>query len=156
MLNLINQNIQMANQIAINNNILKMLMENSSPMNNNNQVNNQNILRPNETLIRNNLKETDFLDGKSKEMCNVLFVDELESQTNLIVPIDIKMEDLLLKFWERLKKEKKLKVKNIKDYTFLYASQIININEQRTIYECGLNQRVNKIIYCIKNNTIGG
>ena len=63
LLNLINQNIQMTNQIAINNNLIKNIIENSN-FSNVNQQNNK---------FFKEVSNIDFFPGKMGEKINVIF-----------------------------------------------------------------------------------
>ena len=145
-MNLINQNIQMANQIAINNNILKKIMEKRSSMN----ISNNNIKEK-----INNLESIDFFPGNSTEKTNVLF----ESSTsgfclNMVVPKNVKMEELLLAFIKYLEI---LGIKeNLNNLIFLFDAHTIELDEQKTIFEYGLIRETNKIIWCKKDVIIGG
>ena len=67
-MNLINQNIQMANQIAINNNILKKIMEKRSSMN----ISNNNIKEK-----INNLEPIDFFPGNSTQKKQMFYLSQV-------------------------------------------------------------------------------
>ena len=149
MLNLINQNIQMANQIAINNNILKTLIENPSSFNNINnlfQADNPNISGNNQIAFKNinmntmnkNLKDLidsiDFFPGKSNNKCNVYFENPSGLRINMIVPRDVKMSDLIYVFYIKLQMIG-YKIKKLDDYIFLFNGYTVSLNEQKNIYE---------------------
>ena len=170
MLNLIDQNIQMANQIAINNNILKMIIENPSSFNNLNNLfneNNQNLFGNNQIpFINFNINEmnknsiqfinnVDFFPGKSNNKNNILFENTNGFKTNMIVPIDVKMSELFSAFFRKIKLMG-YNVNKLEEFVFLFNGCIISLNEQRTISEYGLVERVNKIVFFEKNNIIGG
>ena len=83
MINLINQNSQMTNQIAIKNNILKSLMQN--PM-----------------KSKLDLTEINFFPRYKGKIINIFFEDNTGIKINIATPNDAQMKDLLTIFHIRL------------------------------------------------------
>ena len=148
MLTLIEQNIQMANQIALNNNILKMIIENPqsvSESDNLNQVYNQNPGMNEQNSFNDNLCNVQFENTGSGKILNV------------VVSRNMKMADLLHVFFEKFKNSGfNFNKGRLEDYVFLYGGHIISLKEQQTLFNYGLVHPVNKIVFCSKNNAIGG
>ena len=140
MINLINQNSQMTNQIAINNNILKSLMQN--PM-----------------KSKLDLSEINFFPRYKGEIINIFFQDNTGIKINIATPYDAQMKDLLTIFHIRLQiygLENKKKIYELKAYTFLYNSQKISLDEKASIFDYGLKNKLETIVFFLKNNMIGG
>ena len=143
--NLINQNIQMANQISINNNIMKSMIQNQDSDKNNSLID-----------IINNIDFFPLYEGKK---VNVIFKNSDGISINVIAPISCKMKELLTVFYIMLQiygKINNIKIWNLKEYFFLRNVHIIYLNEEKSIFDCGLYNDAQSIIFRLKNEIIGG
>ena len=148
-LNLINQNIQFQNQIQANNNMIKSILENS----NNNNL--ENINKTN--TIYDEMYDIDFFPGKEGKKINVIF-EKGYTKINVITPSDATMKELLNAFYIKFQiygKAKNIKVNKLNDYYNLYRGSTIS-GLEKTIFECGLINNVEHIIFNDKNDLIGG
>ena len=148
-LNLINQNIQLTNQIAINNNMIKEIIDNPN-------FNMENINQ--KTDFYNELYKIDFFPGKNGEKINVLFEEE-NTKINVVAPIGVTMKELIEIFYIKFQIDAIYKKKNIfklNDYNFFYKGCKISTNEKKTLKEYGLDNRVEHIVFYLKNVLIGG
>jgi len=50
----------------------------------------------------------------------------------------------------------KIKIFDIEDYIFLHNGSIISLNEEKTIFDYGLRNVFEKIVFSQKNSIIGG
>ena len=146
-INLINQNIQMANQIMINNNMIKTMIENSNFGNDNQQ-----------SLFNHYLANIDLFPGNTGRKINVIFEDD--SLTKLIVctPTDAKMSELLKVFYIKYQlyaKSQHKYIENLNEYFFIHNSRLILLDEHKTLQEFGLIHPNEKVIFKIKK-IIGG
>ena len=87
-LDLMDQNIQMANQLSINNNMIKTIFENSN-------LSDENITK----YIYNELYNIDFFPLKSGEKINVIFKDSTGTSITVVAPMDATMRELLEVFY---------------------------------------------------------
>ena len=146
-MNLINQNNQMVNQIAINNNMIKSLLENP---------NSENIFEENK--FDDYISNINFFPGYMGKRINVLF-EYNGIQINVIAPEDVKMKELLKIFYIKfqiLTRNKNYKVWELYDYIFLFNGCKISFGEEKSLIDYGLNKPVNKILFYLKDNIIGG
>ena len=146
---LINQNIQMENQIIINNNMIKNLIENSNHSSENMNTNNN---------LYDDLFDVDFFPGKIGARINVIF-ESGTTKINVVAPLDTPMKELLQIFYVKLQiygKYFKKKIHKLNDYYFLYRALKISLDEKRTLFEYGLNNMTEHIIFDLSNILIGG
>ena len=142
-LNLINQNIQMANQIVINNNMIKTMIENS------NQQNQFNF----------DLSNIDLFPGNTGEKINVIFEYDSFTIITVITPLDAKMKDLLKAFYIKFQlyaKSKNKDIRNLDEYSFIHSARLISLDEQRTLQEFGFVHSFEHVIFKLKQDIIGG
>ena len=147
-LNLINQNIQMANQIVINNNMIKTMIENSN-FGNDNQL----------SLFNSDLANIDLFPGNTGKKINVIFEDDSLTKLAVVAPIDAKMSELLKAFYIKFQFYAKFQHKyigNLKEYFFIHSGSLISLDEQRTLQGFGFIHPIEHIIFKIKNAIIGG
>lgn len=147
-LDLMEQNIQMANQLSINNNMIKTIIKNSN-------LSDENITK----YIYNELYNIDFFPLKSGEKINVIFKDSTGTSITVVAPMDATMRELLEVFYIKFQIYAKSLNKNIhklKDYYFIYKSQLISFDELKTISEFGLVQQTEQIVFNLQNDLIGG
>ena len=149
-LNLINQNIQMTNQIAINNNLIKNMIENSN-FGNDNQQNNK---------IDEEMGKIDFFPGKKGKKINVIFEWDPTDRINIITPLDITMKELLEGFYIKYQIKAIIdnkKIYNLDDFIFIHDTRMISsFDENKTLSQIGLKHLHERIIYKFKNVLIGG
>ena len=148
MINLINQNNQMTNQIAFNNNMLKSML----CLDTNSKENKI------ESLL-SILSDINFFPRYNGKKINVFFEDNTGIKINIRAPNDAEMKDLLVVFHIKLQLyglENKIKIYNLEEYTFLFNSKKISLNEKTSIYDYGLVREINKIVFFLANNIIGG
>jgi len=144
---IINQNIQMANQISINNNIINLTISNPLFFQNNiniNLMNNQNL---NPNLIPRQEK-VDYFPGKNKKRINVNFINPNGTKSNISAPVNVKVKDLLLVY------AKKMKMNPDKFY-FLNKGLRLNINEEKDLISFDLDKS-NTIVVLDRYNILGG
>ena len=140
MINLINQNSQMTNQITINNDMLKSLMQN-------------------QMKSKLDLSEINFFPRYKGKKINIFFEDNTGIKMNITTPNDAEMKDLLAIFHIRLQiygLENKIKIYELKDYTFLYNSLKISLDEKASIFDYGLTKELEHIVFFLTNSIIGG
>ena len=140
MINLINQNSQMTNQITINNDMLKSLMQN-------------------QMKSKLDLSEINFFPRYKGKKINILFEDNTGIKMNITTPNDAEMKDLLAIFHIRLQiygLENKIKIYELKDYSFMYNSLKISVDEKKTINVYGMHKVLETIVFFLKNAIIGG
>ena len=143
--NLINQNIQMANQISINNNIMKSMIQNQD-MDKNNSLDD----------IINNIDYFPLYEGKK---INVIFKSDNGISINVIAPLNCKMKELLTVFYIKLQiygKINNIEIWNLKEYLFLNNGHIMFLNEEKPISDYGLFNDIHSIIFKLRNEIIGG
>ena len=149
-LDLINQNMQMTEQISINNNMIKNMIENSDFENENKEKTNR----------FKDITEIDFFPGYHGQKINVIFSDTTGIKINIITPFNAKVKDLLRAFHTSLQIQGKyllkIKIFDIEDYIFLYNNNIISLNDEKTIFDYGLKKNVEKIVFYQRNSIIGG
>ena len=147
LLNLIEQNIQMTNQIAINNNMIKNMIKNSDFSNN---------IKENEF---NKLYDIDFFPRRKGEKINGIFEKDPLTKIFIICPSDAKINEVLDAFFVRLQFDFKLD-KNVydnnklEDYFFIHNAKTISLEDNRTLSECGFHP-YERIIFQRKNDLIG-
>ena len=127
---IMNQNIQMANQILFNSNIINLTINNPLFFQNNN----------------------DLFPGNKNRRIGIYFTTPNGSKTFIEVPTDIKIKDLYLAYAKKMKINPNLLGKEI---LFLFNGYKININEDKDLISFGLNG-VSHIIVCDSKNIIGG
>ena len=145
-LNLINQNIQMANQIVINNNMIKTLIENSNFGNNNQQ-----------SLYNSDIANLDFFPGNTGRKINVIFEYDRFTKLTIIAPIDAKMSELFKAFYIKFQlcaKSENKYIGNLNEYFFIHNGNSISLDEQRTLKEFGFIHPIEHIIFKTKNDLI--
>lgn len=148
-LNLINQNIQLQNQIQVNNNMIKSILENS-----NNNLGN--IAQ--KSNLYDEIADIDLFPGKWGKKINVIFKHETSKiKINVITPSDATIKELLVIFYIKLQiygKDTNIKVSKLNDYNFIYNNTRI-VNSDKTIIEYGLVNGMD-ILFSEKNDLIGG
>ena len=105
------------------------------------------------------LSEINFFPRYKGKIINILFEDNTEIKLNISAPDDTQIKDLLVIFYIRLQMhglENKIKIYEMKDYTFLFNSQKISLNDETSILDFGMKHKVNKIVFFKSNSTIGG
>ena len=148
-LNIINQNIQLTNQIAINNNMIKEIIDNPN-------FNMENINKKND--FYNELYNMDFFPGKYGERINIIFEGDL-IKINVVAPLNVTIEELIEIFYIKFQieaKYRKINIFQLNNYNFLYKGCVVPTNEKKTLKEYGLNSRVEHILFNLKNILIGG
>ena len=149
-LNLINQNIQLQNQIqAINNKIKSILQNSNNNLGNINQKSN----------LFDEMVDIDFFPGNEGKKINIIFENGRGGiKINIITPSDATMKELLKVFHIKLQiygKAANKKIYKLKDYHYLYKGSIIS-DFKKTIFEYGLVNNVETILFITKNDIIGG
>ena len=147
-LDLINQNIQMTEQIAMNNNLIKTKIEN--PNSGYNNINNDKL---------EELFGIDFFPLRKDGRINVIFKDASGIALNIIAPSDITVIELLEAFYIKLQIYGKINnkiIEPLRDYSFIYEGQKISFDEKKTINEYGLTCNMEQIIFHSNNDMIGG
>ena len=147
-LDLINQNIQMTDQIAMNNNLIKSKIENSNSGYNN--INNDKL---------EELYGIDFFPLRKGSRINVIFKDSSGITINIVTPSDVTIIELLEAFYIKLQIYGKINnkiIEPLRNYFFIYRGQKISFNEKKTINEYGLTCNVEQIIFNSNNDIIGG
>ena len=150
-MNLLNKNDQMAKQIEINNNIIKNIMRDPNL--------DYNFEDDEHTLMIRNL---DFFPSYNKEEKKINIIFEFISgfKTNIVVPINAKMKELLVAFHIKLQllgeKIVNQKIEDLKDYQFVFNSRRIYLDENETVYNFGLTHEIEKVIVSLKDDIIGG
>ena len=150
-MNLLNKNDQMAKQIEINNNIIKNIMRD--------HYSDYNFEEDEHLLMITNL---DLFPSYNKQERKINIIFELTNgfKTNLVVPLNAKMKELLVAFHIKLQllgeKIVKQKIENLKDYHFLFNSRRIYLDENETVYNFGMTNQTEKVIVSLKEGIIGG
>ena len=137
--NLINQNSQMTNQIAINNNMLQNLLNSEMSLKENKKNNFLSLL-----------SEINFFPRYKGEIANIIFEDNTGIKINISAPNDAKMKDLLVIFYIKLqiyRLNHQINLDEMKDYIFLFNSQKISLDEEKSILDYGLTHKINKILF---------
>ena len=124
---IINQNMKIANQIYLNNNMIN-------------------------SMINKKIKYVDYFPGNNNPRINVGFDKPNSLYINIIAPIDIKVKDLLLTYAKKMEINPDLFRKEI---YFLFNSYKININEDKDLTSFGLKDG-DKIIVMDSKVKIGG
>ena len=148
-LDLINQNIQMANQITMNNHMIKTKIENSF-LGNMNQTNDS---------LEKLMNSIDFFPLRSGNKINVVFEHSAGYKIHIIAPLDITIKELLEAFYIKFQIYAKIHniiIDNLRNYYFICKSGKINFDEQKTISEYGLVCFKEQIIFYMGNEIIGG
>jgi len=125
--NFIKQNIQIENQIYLNNNTIK-------------------------SMINKKLEYVDYFPGNNNRRINIGFDKPNSLCINIIVPINIKVKDLLLTYANKMEINQNLLGKDI---YFLYNGYKLNINEDKDLPSFGLKDG-DKIIVVDSKVKIGG
>ena len=125
--NIINQNMQITNQIYLNNNNIK-------------------------SMINKKLEYVDYFSGNNNRRINIGFDKPNSFWINIIVPIDIKVKDLLLTYAKKVEIDQNLLGRDI---YFLFNGYKININEDKDLTSFGLKDG-DKIIVVDSKVKIGG
>ena len=141
-LDLINQNIQMENQIMINNNKIKNIIENPNFNIENNQIND----------LYNNLYDIEFFPGEIGDKINVIFEEGNTKiiKINVVAPVNATMKQLLEVFYIKLQiygKSYSKKIKKLNEYYFLFKNMKIPLDEKKTIYYYGLRNEMENITF---------
>ena len=89
-------------------------------------------------------------------LCNVYFESPNGIKINLIVSKNIKIAELLPIFFEKFESWGYNSKKNIEDYIYLFNGCAMQLNEQETLFNYGFVDTVNRIVFCLKKNMIGG
>ena len=147
-LDLINQNIQMANQIAMNNQMIKAKIENS---------NLGDMNQSNDSLKE--LLKMDLFPLRTGNRINILFIHTTGWKINIIAPQDITIKELLEAFYIKFQIYAKIHniiIDNLRDYSFIYKGSKIYFDEKKTIYKYGLISNMEQIVFFSSNNIIGG
>jgi hypothetical protein len=153
---IINQNIQMANQISFNNNIINLTINNPLFFQNKNNINVMNNQIPHLDILPRQEKIEPFyyFPGNNNIRINVTFENQRGHKSNIATPVNIKVKDLLLTY------AKKIGINpNLLDKKFIFIKDglIININEEKALISFDLYQRPNiKILVFDKDNMVGG
>ena len=140
----------MTNQIAVNNNMIKTIIENSN-LGNANQNNG--------FVKEYDIFNINFFPGKIGEKINIIFYQDSLTQITIVVPSDATVEELLQAFYVKLQIYGKINNKNIYElnhYFFIRNGNMISLNEKRTIHQFGLVRVFEKIIFKNRNDLIGG
>ena len=150
LLNLINQNIQMTNQIAINNNLIKNIIENSN-FSDDNQKNNK---------FYKEISKIDFFPGKMGGKINVIFEYGPLNMINIVAPLDATVKELLVGFYIKYQIYAIInnkKIGNLNDYIFIHSARIISSSdENKTLFQFGFKNPHECVIFKDKNDLIGG
>ena len=147
-LDIVDQNNQLANQIAMNNSMIKNMIENQNFGNNK---------QSNEFFKK--FWEIDFFPGMDGERINIIFEDPRGTKLNMITPLDVKMKELFQLFHIKLQiygKFANIKVFKFNEYYFLYSGYKVPINEQKSVREYGLHNTHERITFNRINELIGG
>ena len=149
-LDLVNLNIQMANQIAMNNNMIKTNIENSNLGN----------INQNNDNLKELLKSIELFPLRNGRRINILFKETTTGfQLTIFAPSDISVKGLLEAFYIKFQIYAiihNIVIKNLRDYTFIFNGHTIFFDEQKTISEFGLINKVEQIVFYPKDNLIGG
>ena len=148
---IINQNIQMANQISYNNNIINLTINNPLFFQNQNNLNVMNNQIPNSNILRQKKKFVYIFPGNNNRRINICFVSPSD-KFNISAPVNIKVKDLLLASAKEMGISPDLLGKDI---FFLFNGTKIRINEEKDLISYGLDGYYT-IIVLYKNNLIGG
>ena len=147
--NIMNQNIQMANQILFNSNIINLTINNPLLFQNNNNIIEQN------NQIQNIIPRGDIVDyfpGNKNRKIDIYFTNPNGSKTFIEVPIDIKIKDLYLIYAKKMEINPNLLGKEI---NFLFNGYKININEDKDLISFGFSGGSHIVVLDAKN-IIGG
>ena len=156
--NIMNQNIQIANQISSNNNIINLTINNPLFFQNNNNIIEQNNqihhMLPRKEEVKNIHYAHLFPESKNLRMV-ISFINSGDSSGSKFVittPNDIKVKDLLFFF----AKEKGINPNILgKDIYFIFNGLKININEDKDLTSFGFRNWSSIITVDLKN-IIGG
>jgi len=152
---IINQNIQMANQISYNNSIINLTINNPLFFPNQNNINFLNNQIPNSGILPRPKKKMEFVDdfpGNKNPRINIIFVTQKGSYHHITVPINIKVKDLLITFSKKVKLSPNILEEKL---GFMFEGHRININEEKDLISFGLNN-LSKIIVIDNYNLMGG
>ena len=144
--NIVNQNIQISNQISYNNNIINSTINNPLLFQNKNNTIGQ--INQIHGILPRNKGEVDYFPGNKNERINILFERPDGFRINIVVPIDIKIKDLILAYAKKMGVNQNLLGKTI---SFLFNGKQININEEKDLISFGLVDQA-KIIVCLSGN----
>ena len=151
---IINQNIQMANQISNNNNIINLTINNPLFFPSQNNINIMKNQIPNLGVLprQERIGIDDFFPGNNNRRINITFINPNNTRTNIITPVNIKVKELFLAYAKKMKVNPKILGKEI---FFLFNNHKININEDKDIISFGL-ENGNKIVVLQSQIIIGG
>ena len=141
--NIISQNIQISNQISYNNNIINSTINNPFLFQNKNNIIEMNSQNNQIKQREEELKYVDYFPENKNERINIMFRNPNDLIINIVVPIDVKIKDLLLVY------SKKMGIKQDllgKIFYFLYNGQRININEEKDLISFGLVDKAKIIV----------
>ena len=144
--NIISQNIQISNQISYNNNIINSTINNPFLFQNKNNIIEMNSQNNQIKQREEELKYVDYFPENKNERINIMFRNPNDLIINIVVPIDVKIKDLLLVY------SKKMGIKQDllgKIFYFLYNGQRININEEKDLISFGLVDKAKIIVFRI-------
>ena len=147
-LDLINQNIQMANQITMNNQMIKAKIENS---------NLGNMNQSNDSLIE--LLYMDLFPLSSGNRINIIFTHTAGWKINIAAPHDITIKELLEAFYIKFQvyaKIHKIIIDNLRDYSFICRGTKIYFDEKKTIYEYRFSDMEKILVFSNNDEIIGG
>jgi len=148
---IINQNIQISNQISYNNNIINSTINNPLLFQKKNNIIEQNNqihgILPREKE-EEKLNIVDYFPGNKNERINIMFSNPDGSVINIIVPIDIKIKDLLSAYAKKMGFNQNLLGKK---FSFLFNGQTININEEKDLISFGLVDKAKITVFLPRN-----
>jgi len=155
---IINQNIQMANQISYNSNIINLTINNPLFFPNQNNINVLNNQIPNSGVLPRPENKKEFVDdfsGNNNRRINIIFKAQTGVVKSIAAPVNIKVKDLLLAYAKKMKINPNLLGRELR---FLFDGQIINVNEEKDLFLFGFDKYYYNynIIVVDSNNIIGG
>ena len=150
---IINKNIQFANQISDNNNLINLTINNPLLFPNTNNINTMNNQFPNSNLIpRQEKKINDLFPGNNNRRICIIFDNTKGNKTPINAPVNIKVKDLLLVYAKKMEISPDLLGKKI---NFILNGKKININEEKDLISFGLERGI-RIIVDENQNVMGG
>ena len=152
---IINKNIQMANQIFYNNNIINLTINNPLFFQNQNKINEQNNQAPNSKFIpvKEKIKMVDdYFPGNNNRRMRIIFETAQGNTTIINAPVNLKIKELLLVYAKKIEINPNLLGKQI---FFLNNGYKTKINEEKDLISYGLCD-LSKFIVVDSKNTIGG
>ena len=153
-MNLINENIQMQNKIALNNNLINSIMNQFLPQIKNPLINGNNQNQQLKEVIprSNNYKNFICFPEKNTKRINIRFSCSTGLCVNCTTPEDITIKDLILCFARFLGLRETILGKDI---IFIYNACKINVNDEENIIQYGLSND-STITVLDQNNIYGG